>query len=432
MKRSRSRAVASLAAVAAVAVGLAACSSGGSDPESTGEATISISWWGSDDRTAATNAAIELFEAEYPDITVVAQPLPFDGYFDLLSTQLAANDAPDVMQLTGDFVAEYGSRGALLDLADVDTELLDVTTTEAALLNDEQIGVPTGASVQAVIANPTLFEAAGVELPDDTTWTWEDYVDIAAEISANTPDGTYGAGPFGMDGVSFGSYLMQYDGTNAYDEDGTITVTQEAVESYFLLTEQLFESGGSPGPEAAAEQTSLPLEQTGTASNTFAMGMWGAAQFGGLIDASGEDLIMLRFPSLEGSFEHNAMGVGTPQYWSASARSENPAEAQLLIDFLANDVSAGEALGTTRGTPANSEVREAITADLGPADALATEFTAQIAQESEIAIPLPPPGYGISQDTMRRYAAEFMFGRMSAAEAAAGYIGELKTATGSS
>lgn len=433
MYRSLVRTSTAVAAVGIAAVVLSACSGSQSPaPEATGPATLTIAWWGSDDRAAATQAAIDLFEEKYPEITVQANPLPFDGYFDLLSTQLAANDAPDVMQLTGDFVAEYGSRGALADLTEVDTTNLDAATTDAARLDDGLLGVPTGASVQAVVANKTLFDAAGVAMPDDKTWTWDDYVDIAAQISAASPDGVYGAGPFGLDGVSFGSYLTQYDGSNPYDEDGQITATPEAVESYFDLTKRLFDSGGSPGPEAASEQAALPLEQTGTATNTYAMGMWGAAQFGGLTAASGEDLELLRFPSKTGDLADNAMAVGTPQYWSGSARSQYPGQAQLLIDFLANDVDAGKLLGTTRGTPPNSEVRDALVPELADADAASTDFTAQIAEESDLVVPLPPPGYGIFQDTMRRYAAEFMFGRMSASDAATGYLDELKSATGSS
>ena len=38
-------------------------------------------------------------------------------------------------------------------------------------------GVSTGSNAFAVLANPTLFKEAGVDLPDDSTWTWEEYAE---------------------------------------------------------------------------------------------------------------------------------------------------------------------------------------------------------------------------------------------------------------
>lgn len=53
--------------------------------------------------------------------------------------------------------------------------------------------MPTGVSTFGLIINPAIFEQAGVELPDDETWTWDDFTRIATEISANTPEGVYGS-----------------------------------------------------------------------------------------------------------------------------------------------------------------------------------------------------------------------------------------------
>src|SRR5690606_26206383 len=44
-------------------------------PEYTGgPAEIRFGWWGNDDRAARTQAVIDLFEAAYPDISVVGEP----------------------------------------------------------------------------------------------------------------------------------------------------------------------------------------------------------------------------------------------------------------------------------------------------------------------------------------------------------------------
>lgn len=426
MSRSMPRsAVTTLGGATVLAVVLTGCG-GGSASDGDGasgdeDVTLRIVWWGDTVRGDATQRAIDLFEDAHPNITVEAEPLPFDGYFDLLSTQVAANDAPDVQQLTVDVVADFGRRGALLNLDEVETENLDGATTEAAFVDGEQWAVASGLSTQVVVANKTLFEQAGVAMPDDSTWTWDDYIDIAAEISSNTPEGVYGAAPLGMDAISFQAFLRQ-EGAAAYDEDGSIAFDESDFVSYLELADELRQTGGSGSPEVATEQTALPLEQTGTALNTFAMGFWASGQFTALSDNSGQELVPLRIPSLDSGDPQ--MSIGVSQYWGASSRSEHPAEAQLLIDFLVNDEEAALDMGLVRGTPPNTVNAAALGEQLDGADATITDFVATLTEEA-VTTPLPPTGFGSFQDVFRRYVAEFMFGRQSADQAAEGFVTEV-------
>jgi multiple sugar transport system substrate-binding protein len=431
--RHSPRALAGIALAGSAALLLTSCGSAGggaaADPDE--PVDLTVTWWGSADRHDATNAALDLFEEEHTNITIERNALGFDGYFDLLSTQFAANDAPDVMQLAVEYIGEYGSRGALLDLADVDTSELDEGAVNAARLDDGLVGVPTGSGAQAVVANQTLFDEAGVALPDDETWTWDDYVELGAELTNKLGNGRWGAGPLGIDGVSFTSYAMAFDEQPIYNAEGEITLTTDAVESYFQLAKDAAAAGATPGGEAASEQTAVPLEQSGSATNQYAMGLWGTAQLPGLVDASGSEMVLLRLPSIDGDAADAGQEIRPPQYWSASSRSKHPAEAQMLIDFLVNSVDAGKLLLNVRGTPANSAVREAILPDLTPAQAAGSEFLDKIAGEVVSDVPLPPAGYGIMQDTLRRYSAEVMFDRQTPAAAAKGFVDERAAAVDS-
>ena len=68
--------------------------------EYTGEdATLRFSWWGGDERLAATLAVIDAFEADYPNIKIEAEYGSSDGYHDKLATQLASGTAPDLIQI---------------------------------------------------------------------------------------------------------------------------------------------------------------------------------------------------------------------------------------------------------------------------------------------------------------------------------------------
>src|SRR3546814_8487166 len=72
--RRTTRILAGTAAFASAALVLAGCSGGGSnssgeyDPDE--EVTLEMSWWGDDNRAALFAAVIDMFEAEYPNISV--------------------------------------------------------------------------------------------------------------------------------------------------------------------------------------------------------------------------------------------------------------------------------------------------------------------------------------------------------------------------
>lgn len=426
MSRTPRRAVlAAVGGLSAVAVALTGCagSTDGGPADADTPVTLRMVWWGDTVRADATQEAIALFEQAHPNITVQGEALPFDGYFDLLSTQVAANDAPDVQQLTVDVVSDYGRRGALLHLDQVNTADLDKATTEAANVDGEQWGVASGLSTQVVVANKTLFDAAGVPLPDDTTWTWEDYVDIAAQISQNSPDGVFGAAPLGMDAISFQAFLRQ-QGAAAYTADGEVGFDAEDFATYLELAQELRDSGGSGGPEIASEQTALPLEQTGTALNTFAMGFWASGQYTALVSNSKQDLVPLRLPAIDAG--DNQMAIGVSQYWGAASRTEHPAEAQMLIDFLVNDQEAALAMGLVRGTPPNATNATALADTLSGPDSTVTQFVTEIGREA-VTVPLPPTGFASFQDVLRRYVAEYMFGRQSAQQASEGFVSEVSS-----
>src|SRR5690242_5902577 len=99
---------------------LAACGgSGGGDAggEISGRpVTLRFTWWGSDARHKRTQQVIDLFTTAHPNITVKGEFKDWNGYWDALATTVAANDAPDIIQMDELYLASYAQRGALLDL----------------------------------------------------------------------------------------------------------------------------------------------------------------------------------------------------------------------------------------------------------------------------------------------------------------------------
>jgi multiple sugar transport system substrate-binding protein len=193
-------------ATAAMALVLTGC---GSSPE-TGKVgtvedpvTIRFAWWGNDSRAKTTLEVIKDFEAANPTIKVQGENTEFSSYWDKMATQIAGGTTPDVFAMSGAYPSEYATRGVLLDLDKVkdqlDTSKFAEGTVDLGKIDGKQHTITAGVNAMSMVIDPKVFEAAGVELPDDETWTWDDYADIAAEITRKSPAGTFGTTPMTND-----------------------------------------------------------------------------------------------------------------------------------------------------------------------------------------------------------------------------------------
>jgi multiple sugar transport system substrate-binding protein len=420
------------AAVAATAaLLLAGCASSTPDASnssaaSTKPVTLNMVWWGNDVRAAATELAVKAFEKKHPNITVKTVTLPFDGYFDKLSTQIAANDAPDVQQLQGVNMVQYAAQGALLDLSKVGTSKLDPSTTKSGKIGGAQVGVPTGLSTLAVVANPTLFTKAGVKLPDDKTWTWADYDKIASQITAKSSNGVIGAKSNGWDITEMATWAAQR-GHQLFTKSGKLGANAADFSSLFTFAKKMMDDKGSPSASETSEQLTLAPEQSGVATGRYAMQLDGASNFPALATASKNPLKLLRLPSASGKSGDAKMMYVASQYWGASARTAHPVEAQELIDFLTNSTQAGKILGVTRGTPANSVVRNAVLPTLAENDKAVVNFMGDISGEV-VDSQLAPAGAATFTQAFQRYTTEVLFGRQTPKQAAQNLVNETKAA----
>lgn len=423
-----------IAVAAAVALSLTACSGGGGGGEGGEggeEITLRYAWWGNDQRAAATEEAIALFEAENPGIKVEGEFADFSNYWDKLATQAAGGDAPDIMQMDMQYISEYAARGALLDLSkydELDITNLDSNALAAGEINGELVGISTGVNALVVLANKDLFEQAGVELPDDTTWTWDDYQDIAVQITEGTPEGVYGAESMSSNG-DFQLWLRQ-SGKDLFTKDGKLGFEAADAAAWFAKIKELSDVGATPKPSEIIERETANFDQKGAATNKSAMGLYWTNEISNLIGASGSDQAMLRRPSQSGSADDNGAYYKASQFFTGSSKTEHPEAVAKFIGFLVNSKEAAEFLLVNRGIPINPDVREHIAGDLEPGAVTALDFVQDIGDELQPAPPAPPKGGSVSDDVLIRYVSEVLFENLTPEEAAKGAIEELNAAIG--
>lgn len=414
------------ALAASVLVGtfaLTSCGSGGGGED--GETTLRFSWWGSDSRHEATQEIITAFNEEHPNITVEGDFGSWSGYWDQLATQTAAGDAPDVIQMDAQFLNEYASRGALLELDQVDTSAMDESSVANGTTEDGLMAVTTGINAMVTMANPEIFEQAGVEMPDDSTWTWEDYEEIASTITEEV-DGVYGATGPGQP-ADLQIWLRQ-QGKHLSDESGELGFEVADAAQYFQERLDMLKAGVYPDAAALSEDQTPGPEQSMTGQGEVAMGMWWTNQLGAVSEASGVDMVPLRMPSESGSAEDNGMWYKSTMMMSAYSGTDHPEEAQEFIDFMVNSETAGEINLTDRGLPSNLDVREAILPKLEGADERSAEFIEEIEPELGEPEPIPAPGFSEMQSILQRYELEVYFERQSPEQAAEGMVEEMEQA----
>jgi len=435
--------VAVLATTAALA--LTACAAGdsglGDDDADTGtgdtpaaeeEATIKFSWWGSDTRHELTQQVLDNFMVKHPNITVVSDFTDWTGYWDKLATTVAAGDAPDVITQEERYLRDYASRGVLADILDyseiIDLSNIDETILGSGEMDGGQFGIPTGVNAYAVVADPQIFADAGAELPDDTSWTWDDYVEIANTISAGAPEGVYGAQDYGFNEPGFAIFARQR-GEALYNADGSLGFDAETLAAWWEISLRLRDGGGTPPASASVEVDAGGPEQSLVGTNTGAMAFFWTNQLEAITSAAGRDLVLLRPPG-ESEEERTGMYFKPAMFYSISAESEYPEAAATLIDYLLNDPEAAELLLSDRGLPANTEIRAGIQGQFSEVDKLAADFLSGLESEIVDGQPVPPVGAGQVTEIIRRMNAEVLFDRLSPQQAAEQFIAEVEGATG--
>ncbi len=116
------------------------------------------------------------FEAAHEGTTLDVQIQEWDGIGQKVTSALASNDAPDVIEVGNTQVAEYAASGGVVDLSDKVDDLQGSDwlpgLAEPGNIDGAQYGIPWYAASRVVIYNKDLFAAAGITTPPTTRAEW--------------------------------------------------------------------------------------------------------------------------------------------------------------------------------------------------------------------------------------------------------------------
>lgn len=140
---------------------------------------------------------VEQYNAQSDSVYVEMLSIANDSYDDKLKVMMAAGDEADIVDIRGlAQVTQYRETGSLLDLTEmVKNSELDISKYGAmwdSSYPDGQIfALPTRTTCWMLFYNPDLLEEAGVEMPEQLTWT--EYAEMAKKLTkGDGPDKQWG------------------------------------------------------------------------------------------------------------------------------------------------------------------------------------------------------------------------------------------------
>lgn len=385
------------------------------------EVTLRVAWWGGQERHDRTLQVIEMYEEENPHVKIEPEYSGFDGYFDKLNTQLAAGNAPDIIQFGGN-LNDFVLRDVILPLDDfvgngLDISLHDKSMIDSATMNDSLYGVTLGTTAWGVLVNKTLLEEAGIAMPSKE-WTWEEFQELTVQLTENL-DGTYGAGDFREDG--FGVFLAQRDKFTY--KDGEVQFDVQDVKDWFNLWKDLRESGGAAIPEVQVAASQTP-EQSLLVQRDVAMESIASNQLSAYAGATEDEFELYPFP-YNSETGKNGISLRPSQYFAVYKDSAHAEEAAKFLDYFVNNSEATEVLGNERGAPVNSEVRDNLIANANEIDAAIYDYISLISETSDAPYIPNMPGYNENTQLFTETSQIIYYDQKSVDEASEDYYEEL-------
>lgn len=247
------RGIKGLALLAALPMALAACGGGDSgsetsaSPANPSDVSGTVVFW---DTSDSTNEAptfkdlIKKFEAQYPNVKVDYQNVPFSEAQNKFKTAAQADNAPDVLRAEVAWTPEFASLGYLLPLTGTALDTPDSylpTPWSSNIYEDVQYGVPQVTDAPGLLYNKDLLQKAGVEVPK----TWDDIKAAAPKLKAEGVDTLYSA----TGGYFTLPYIYSYGGNTVDPAAQKILINDPESVAGFQQALDLIDDGAAVKPD---------------------------------------------------------------------------------------------------------------------------------------------------------------------------------------
>jgi len=358
----------------------------GPGADTSGNITIRMTWWGGQMRHDITNTVLEMYSEINPHIKFEAEYTSYDEYYPKLSAQAAARNMPDVFQCyvgvadTNMFIDE----GYLANLDDlIKNNILDLSEwdeSSKSLGKWEGVtyGISLGTNGNCMLYDPALFVQAGVAVPENGKYTWDDFEVTLEALKKGLPADIWPMSDFGTGGLNVDGFLAIYlrqNGTDLFTPDNQkILFDPKYLAEFFTIKQRFIEKGLIPPP--GTFPSDLAIEESALVKGkAVIMNMWSniCNAYARAADRPME-LLGLPGPNIE-----KAMYLRPSQHLAIAENSVIKEDAARFIAYFVNDIEANKVLNAERGIPNNPNVRAVLAEnfdDIGKKVAVYTDYVA--------------------------------------------------------
>jgi multiple sugar transport system substrate-binding protein len=388
--------------------------------------TLRVAWWGNQERHDKTLKVIDMYKQKNPHVSFEAEYTSWDGYWDKLGTQAAANNLPDIIQHDYAFLGQWAEKNLLEDLTPyTKSGALDVSDIgenflSGGMLNEKLYGVSLGTNALSLVYDPDVFAKAGMSVPT-SGWTWKDYEENISKVYEKTKIQT--PIPLLKDPKFLLEYLVREQGKSLYSADGTSLGFDDEKIILDMLTSvvKLVKSGVYINPEVQILQKTN--EDDYMTQGKAAVGLYWSNFFVALSDIAKKELGITSVPV---SVNASAKGLylKPSQFFAVTKSSSNKEEAAKFISYFVNDMEANKVLMADRGVPVASKVRNELKSLVAPAVRQTFEYI-DLAEENSRKID-PPEPVGAAEVTklFKALYEEVVFQKTTPENAAARFMKE--------
>jgi multiple sugar transport system substrate-binding protein len=199
------------------------------------EGTVEVRWFigmgtGTDPvQVRAEQAVVDDFNNSQDKIKLVMEIVPYDSAKDVLSTQIASGNGPDIIGPVGwggsnAFYGQYLDISQYIECTGFDTSVFNPALVDMYDTAEGTVGLPFAVYPSVLFFNTKLFDEAGLAYPPanygdpyvmpdgaEVEWSWEALRDVARLLTIDTAGKNAAESGFNKNSVMQYGYTWQYE-----------------------------------------------------------------------------------------------------------------------------------------------------------------------------------------------------------------------------
>ena len=203
-------------------------------------------------------------------------------------------------------------------------------------------------------------------------------------------------------------------------------ISQDTPASFLETPKTWYENGSASAPDVWSETIAAIQDAQPFCRGKMALSLASTNQMVAAKNAMPDaKLSIAPLPSDDQNVKWNYIKPG--MYYAVSAKSQHPAEAAKLVNYLVNDEKAYESIGVERGEPANNTICKGLVSKLEGGQKITMKFDNSLEGTLGDVPEVTPNGANAAEKTLTRIMQDVAFGRVSAADEAKQFIDEINT-----